>query len=358
MDLFTPRVPNARFHPNFAMALKASPEDRAVLSTWADGFVDRDGKFAIEFQTTFNSSFWELYLFACLKELAHTVDFSVEAPDFVVPGTLTAFCLEATSANNAQGAAPEWSATAESFMALEDRAPIVAEATIRLANAVDKKRIKFRDSYAALPHVAGRPFVVAVAPFEHPHFRVQNTQAMRRVLYAYDATPFEVVPGAAGAVSVTGGEFFDVPTARKANGADISLGYFRSDGMKEVSAVVFSSTATWGKVRALSNDPNPNVMFDMLRYNANGPQPIHEVLPKPRYQEPLLDGLHVFHNPFATHPLAWDTFRARGVVQETWQPEERKPYVEAAHGALIQRTVVTLMTRPLSGPSASAPSPR
>lgn len=32
------------------------------------GFEDRDGKFVKEFQTTFNSSFWELYLFACLRD--------------------------------------------------------------------------------------------------------------------------------------------------------------------------------------------------------------------------------------------------------------------------------------------------
>src|SRR5205814_9575323 len=55
MDLFTPVVPEGELHPNFrALIGNFSPGDRAVLAEWADGFVDRDGKFVTEFQTTFN----------------------------------------------------------------------------------------------------------------------------------------------------------------------------------------------------------------------------------------------------------------------------------------------------------------
>jgi hypothetical protein len=52
---------------------------REVLSGWADGFADRDGKFAAELQTTYNASFWDLYLFAVLKHLGIKVDFSFDA---------------------------------------------------------------------------------------------------------------------------------------------------------------------------------------------------------------------------------------------------------------------------------------
>ena len=63
MDLFTPVVPPERQHPNFrALVAKGLECERDVLRTWADGFMDRDGKFVTEFQTTFNWSFWELYL--------------------------------------------------------------------------------------------------------------------------------------------------------------------------------------------------------------------------------------------------------------------------------------------------------
>jgi len=86
MDLFTPVVERTKLHRNFLHAAEVATEyDRAVLESWARGFADRDGKFVHEFQTTFNSSFWELYLFACLKELGLPPDFAHHAPDFVVP---------------------------------------------------------------------------------------------------------------------------------------------------------------------------------------------------------------------------------------------------------------------------------
>jgi len=54
-DLFTPVVPSERFHPAFRNVLsRLTPHDRKVVNQWAEGFVDRDGKFVKEFQTTFD----------------------------------------------------------------------------------------------------------------------------------------------------------------------------------------------------------------------------------------------------------------------------------------------------------------
>lgn len=73
MDLFTPIVTDERQHPNFQRLLARGLEcERDVLRRWADGFPDRDGKFVVEFQTTFNSSFWELYLHATFRESGFT----------------------------------------------------------------------------------------------------------------------------------------------------------------------------------------------------------------------------------------------------------------------------------------------
>jgi hypothetical protein len=81
MDLYTPVVESRRLHPNFvAISRDSEASKRKVIAEWAAGFVDRDGKFVREFQTTFNSSFWGLYLFACIKELGLTVDFSYASP--------------------------------------------------------------------------------------------------------------------------------------------------------------------------------------------------------------------------------------------------------------------------------------
>ena len=70
MNLFLPVVDESRMHPHFK-SIYSNPiyqPQREVVAEWANGFVDRDNKFVYEFQTTFNSSFWELYLFALFKQ--------------------------------------------------------------------------------------------------------------------------------------------------------------------------------------------------------------------------------------------------------------------------------------------------
>jgi hypothetical protein len=69
MDLFTPVAGEEAQHPYFRSIWKqANGFNCDVLNEWARGFKNRDGKFVKEFQTTFDSSFWELYLFAVMKQ--------------------------------------------------------------------------------------------------------------------------------------------------------------------------------------------------------------------------------------------------------------------------------------------------
>ncbi|ANB96729.1 hypothetical protein [Vibrio parahaemolyticus] len=61
MNLFEFQVPEDKLHPNFKNILIPQREnERRLLSQWANGFVDRDKKLVKEFQTTFNSTFWEI----------------------------------------------------------------------------------------------------------------------------------------------------------------------------------------------------------------------------------------------------------------------------------------------------------
>lgn len=107
MDLFTPVVSEGTQHPNFRMITKyPNTFNQDVLNEWARGFKDRDGKFVKEFQTTFDSSFWELYLHAVTKHFRLEVDFSFNAPDFVVANH-GGMNVEATVASHAQGSTPE-----------------------------------------------------------------------------------------------------------------------------------------------------------------------------------------------------------------------------------------------------------
>ena len=343
--MFTPQVPDTAFHPNFRALRETYTEfDRQVVNEWADGFVDRDNKFVIEFQTTFNSCFWELYLFACLKEVGLAVDFRVSSPDFLISEPCSPFCIEGTTANSADGEPKEWESKAADFAKVQ-REPIVNMATIRLANAITSKFTHFQKVYALLGHVAGRPFVLAIAPFEQPWFFVQNDQAMRRVLYAYDRPLLHFIEGSSRALVVGHEHMHEI---KKPSGATVPLGYFLNPKMADISAVIFSNTATFGKIHALSRDPNPHVYFETLRFNAHGDKPTHTLTQKADYVEPLLDGLHVFHNPFAKFSIDADLFRRPGVTQHTWVAGAPWPPFTTTHGALIQRSVITVRPKPSS----------
>src|ERR1700687_362882 len=123
MDLFKPIVAADRLHHNFLATIKPNASGvREILSGWADGFVDRDGKFVREFQTTYNSSFWELYLFAVLKYLGIKADFTFASPDFVAVANPLA--IEATIAGHAVDAVAEWEKTFEVILSQDPKEAI------------------------------------------------------------------------------------------------------------------------------------------------------------------------------------------------------------------------------------------
>jgi hypothetical protein len=71
MDFFHPIVGEEKRNKNFSSVLAPFRKaERELFNQWADGFVDRDGKLVEEFQTTFNSTFWEIYLLRALKNTA------------------------------------------------------------------------------------------------------------------------------------------------------------------------------------------------------------------------------------------------------------------------------------------------
>lgn len=320
MEIFDPVVPPERFHPNFRNALLPEREgEREVITAWLDGFKDRDGKLVTEFQTTFNSTFWEIYLHAVFREYGFEIDWRHRAPDFVVNTTSQGVVVEAVTANAAHGAVPEWEKPGMMTDNVRHKNfwPLNREAMIRLSNALLSKLKKYRVSYAGMEHVKGKPFVVAVAPFEQPDFQYQYDRPMRALLYdeyvdetAYFTNP-EAFPN--GPPSVKLGSI------EKDNGATIDLGIFNNDGWREVSAVIFSCVATWGKTVAMSSKPAMGLVSTSWGTDETGrSEPRVARIGNP--SETVTDGLQVFHNPHALIPLDLEVFRRTGVVQHYLTP--------------------------------------
>lgn len=300
MDLFSLTVPADKLHKNFVSI--SGPENihlRNFLNSWTEGFVDRDGKLVKEFQTTFNSTFWELYLYNVFKAWHMTIDFSHHYPDFVInaPHKVS---VEAVIASNAIDETPEW----ERNYSKENTPPIeeiVRVATIRLANAITSKYKKFKELYSKGEAQKDRPFVLAIAPFEQPFFWEQTQRAIGQVLYAQKGFIF-TNDEKYNSRKITGVERIEFIT--KENGSEIPLGFFSNNLIPEISAVIFSNLATIGKVRALTKDVDDrDMLFSFSRYNKNGLHPIKGVVRKQDYFETIEDGLTIFLNPYAKKPL-------------------------------------------------------
>lgn len=314
MNLFQPLVPEEKQHDIFRILMRSehAPE-REVLKSWATDFVDRDGKFVREFQTTFESSFWELYLHAALKYLDMTLDYSFHAPDFVVTAP-TPFVMEATIAAPAQGEPPAFGSGPPEIP--EDFGEFNRHAILRLCNSFAGKVRRYRDHYSGLAHVRNRPFVIAIAPFDRPHAHLAANRPIVAALYGvyYD----EAATIASSAENVV---THDIEAVAKSEAATVPVGLFSNDEHKEVAAVVYGPLATWGKIRALADAPDRKIEFTTLHPPDVGLMPVVRKAAKVNYVEHLLDGLYVFHNPFAERPLPAGVFGHDRIAQFLVRPD-------------------------------------
>ena len=338
MALFTPIVPAAQQHPNFARMLDALHAPvRAVIDEWAEGYTNPNQNFIRDFQSQFDPQFWELYLHAAFKDLRFDITQPNPAPDFVLGTPYGQISVEAAVTSHPKDGIPAHRGDLL-LTDLRDRTEdqIVEHATLRHCSTLQKKHEKYLNDYQALPGVSGRPFVLAIAPFDQPSPWSQGIEAMFRVLYGTRLKP------------QTDGTVLEVVEDHvlKNPKAPVSLGVFMDDRYKEISAVLFSNCATVGKTRALSKGDQPCV-FKALRYRAErgALEPRVVVAEKKDYHETLLDGLCVFHNPYALRPLDNRTFFGRDVSQYFFDPATATFSTDAGDGTLIQRFCVVLTTK-------------
>ncbi|UHA73503.1 hypothetical protein [Paenibacillus sp. 481] len=335
MDLLTPVVEEDKLHHNFKMLLSET-DTHKVLKSWVLGFVDRDKKFVEQFQTTFNSCFWELYLNAVLGNLGFSIDFSYTSPDFIAQKKNQTVVIEAVTTNNPEYGTPEH----ERIKALERYElesqsrlgrerfydEVVSLATERILNSIKKKSDYFLNKYSKLEHVKGNPFVLAVGAFEQPLFYYQALGAIQKVLYGITKAEYR-----------QGIPYFEYEDyiEKQNNGTKIPLGLFRDSRLSHISAIIFSPIATFGKLRALQSKKLKGVYFESYRYNDYSKKGTIELLEHKDYRETLLDGLCVYHNPYAEIPLDKGLFSHPDIYVNM-----HEEYSRMKHGFLFRRRVI------------------
>ena len=309
--------------------------ERAVLTEWAQNFLDRDGKFVHEFQATFESSFWELYLNAVAGTWNLEVDRSLASPDFIITSP-TAFCIEAVIAAPAQGGKSpigyEISDIPDEFGEFN------AQASIRICNSFTTKVKRYREYYAVLPHAANRPFVIAIAAFDRPLAHFAAGRSIMAALYGLYHDEAATAPDAKKVVS------YNVSAAAKSENVDVPMGLFCDEAYADVSAVIYSSLITWGKIRALADNPNAKTIYQTFHSQDGTLLPEVRKALKRDYVEHLLDGVYVLHNPFAKYPISDGTL-SHPRLAEVHVAEDGELIINAPDDFLLVRTLWSVQER-------------
>ncbi|MBZ9965662.1 hypothetical protein LB561_12080 [Mesorhizobium sp. B292B1B] len=365
--MFDSRFPDAKLHCHFRL-IRSDPNYADVLpviQNWASGLLDRTGerqKFIKEFQSTFNSSMWELYLNRALVDLGCSVDYSKSAPDFFVkgPGEYE-FNIEAVVSDQALTAEQKNTFSEQDF---KKRGALKIVGKIRDKLNIYRGCNGKKHPYSSLSHVRDRPFVIAIAPFDSDLSLTQNNELINMVLFGL-APPVLEGPDRGRQGKVT--------SLSKPSGASVEMGIFKNDSFKEISAVFFSTVGTFGKAvveskierlvratryRVIDKDKvesgsklwqlgTHHFRLDTLNYLKtlrweSGSQIVGadmSIQHSSLHREIHLDGLQVYFNPYAEIPFR-SNFAWPAEVALNYFDVESGEHIQAhPDGALVSRQV-------------------
>lgn len=183
----------------------------------------------------FHTRLWEAILFASLREQGLLVSQDYPSPDFHVTNRKGGEAwIEAVTANPS---VPYDHANAVEVPAPQDlRERMLGSAAVRFAKTI---RSKMERGYARMPHVEGKPFVLAIADFHAPGSMMWSRVALIGYLYGFLARQLEV-DGQRVAV------WEDADTLLGPD--EIPAGLFNLTEGEELSAVIFSQGATMSKL--------------------------------------------------------------------------------------------------------------
>jgi len=297
---------------------------KAIIEPMMRWHEDADGNFVEQFQTTgFDSRIWELYLFSLFSEAGHAIDKTKAVPDFCCTGLAGDFCVEATTVNPSKDKKgnivppPEIESEDQFRAALRDYFPI------KFAGPLTEK---LRKRYWQLQNVQGKPFVLAIQDFHTPAAMTLTRDALPA--YLYGVRPLE---------TPTPGNFIERIENHQWGNKIVKSNFFGLDDAENISAVIFNSSATISKFNRIGLQAGfGSNRTKILRYGTaykkrNEMQSIEHYsyyVSESSATEQWVEGLDVFHNPRATHPLPMHALlgashhylKENGEI-ESWLPE-------------------------------------
>jgi hypothetical protein len=291
LDLFTPSVPPAKMSPSFR-ALLEMPQTtpaKGVIEAMSYYFEDRDGNFVEQFQSSgFDARIWELYLYAAFTELGYQFDRQHPAPDFHCVGPFGDFFVEATTVNPSD--VPPGDDESEDYH--------TQYSPMKFGSALWTKLNKPKP-YWELPHVTGRPLVLAVQDFHALGAMSWSNTSLREYLYGIRQN----IPTDDSDSIVS-----EPVRVYEWKGKTIPAGFFKLPNAQYISAVIGNPEGTLTKFNRLGfingfGDRDLHIYRRGLAYQGRTHPELFVFKVDAKYTETWCQGLEVFHNPTAAIPL-------------------------------------------------------
>lgn len=272
-------------------------------------YKDIDGNFIEQFQSLngFDSRIFELYLFCFFREQLFSFKREFEVPDFIINKFGDEIAVEAVTISrkienmkNITNYQPK--AFEEITSDLEDNVPLMFGSVL-----FDKAKKKYWEK----ENVRGKPFIIAVADFHDTMSMTWTYNSLLEYLYGYRYDDYKHSEDGELIINPKRINYF-----KKKNGTKIPAGFFLDEKNKNISAVLFSSTATLSKFNRMGRQAGMGSMSSILirhmiiynhEKNADKPNFVSYFVDE-NSNETWSEGVIIYHNPNAIHPLDPDLF--------------------------------------------------
>lgn len=300
IDLFALKVHPSSLNPNYVILSNGAHHSaaRQIMQELARAFIDVDGNFLQDFQTTgFNARLWELYISAFLYEQRFAVCREFDRPDYYVRKGSVQLGIEVTTVNPTDG---------EPLLKARDEAELTLlrqeYMPIKYGSALLSKMQK---RYWELPHMKDKPFTLAIHDFCGDDSMTWSAPSIEEYLFGVRASWNR---DANGILHVTEHPISEHRWKDKV----INSGFFNQPEARHVSAVLFSNSATLSKFNRMGKlagfgDPAVEMMRIGVKhdFNPNATEliPFSSEVKVGTYSENWTEGVRVFHNPNALLPI-------------------------------------------------------
>jgi hypothetical protein len=302
-DLFELVAPETRLSERFktvAYSPGYAPARATMRATFAK-MGERDPNFVEQFQTIgLDARVSELYLFAAFDAAGFDVGSLGDAPDFVLRGHGYEWAVEATTANPSGGGPPpplpEDPAELQRY--------IDGELVVRLGSALFSK---LNNRYWELPHVAGKPLVLAIQNFASEDAHQFADTAL--IDYLYGLRTFGEMDSEARL------KIYNAEIAEHAGSKTIPSHFFAIPEAEHISAVLWTNSGTVAKFARMGfqgglDSEGIRMYREGVRFvmDPDADLPAYFKYDVTSRWEPWEEGLVMAHNPRAAVPLRDDAF--------------------------------------------------